>query len=284
MTRHGRAAAVFALAALAAYRASPVAAEVSLPGATSSKAPIEITADDGIEWQQKSQAYVARGHARAAQGDSAVHADVLTAFYAGGQGQPTKITRIDAVGHVRLVSPNGTATGSKAAYDVAKGILVLTGHPVLVTRTDRITARDSLEFWRDRNLVVARGAAHAVREGRRLSADVLTAHLAKGPKGQDQITRIDAFDHVVVSTPSEIVRAARGVYNLQTGIATLTGSVKITRGDNQLNGDRAVVDLNTGKSRLLSAPGEPVRGILVPGEKKNGKASAPPAGSAGARP
>ena len=271
MRRRGRAAAAFLVLAFATLcRPLPAAAQVSLPGASSSKAPVEITADEGIEWQQKAQAYVARGHARAAQGDSAVHADVLTAYYAGGQGEATRITRIDAEGNVRLVSPNGTATGTKAAYDVAKGILVLTGKPVLVTKTDRITARNSLEFWSERNLVVARGAAHAVRAGRQVAADVLTAHLKKGPKGDDQITRIDAFDHVVVSTPTEIVRADRGVYNLQTGIATLTGSVKITKGENQLNGDRAVVDLNTGKSRLLSAPGTPVHGILVPGEKKNG--------------
>lgn len=258
------------LAALAASPAPPAEAQLSLPGATSSKAPIEITADNGIEWQQKAQAYIARGHARAAQGDSAVYADVLTAYYAGGNGKPTKITRIDADGHVRLVSPSGRATGAHGVYDVPKGILVLTGHPVLVTRTDRITARGSLEFWRDRNMVVARGNALAVQPDRRLAADILTAHLAKVSKGRDQITRIDAFHHVVVSTPTEIVRAARGVYDLQSGIATLTGSVKITRGENQLDGSRAVVDLKTGKSRLLSGPGEPVRGILVPEHKKKG--------------
>ncbi len=261
---------VAGLFALVACRVPEAAAQLALPGG-SSKQPIEITADNGIEWQQNAQAYVARGHARAAQGNSAVLADVLTATYAGGKekGQASKITRIDADGHVRLVSPNGTATGTKAAYDVAKGILVLTGSPVLVTSTDRITARDSLEFWRDRNLLVARGNAHAFqKDGRAVAADVLTAHLAKDAHGQDRITRIDAFDHVIVSTPTEIARGDRGVYDLQTGIATLTGSVKITRGENQLNGDRAVVDLKTGKSRLLSAPGQPVRGILVPDEKK----------------
>ncbi len=217
---------------------------------------------------------MARGHARAAQGDSAVHADVLTAYYAGGknEGKATQITRIDAEGNVRLTSPNGTATGTKAVYDVAKGVLVLTGRPVLVTKTDRITASQSLEFWRDKNLMVARGDARAVRADRQLAADVLTAHLAKDAKGQDQITRIDGFGHVVVSQPGEIARATQGVYNLQTGIATLTGSVKITRGQNQLNGDRAIVNMNTGKSRLLSAPGAPVHGILVPEKKKPGAA------------
>jgi lipopolysaccharide export system protein LptA len=268
-----------AVLCLAVIGAAPALAQLSLPGTSGSSAPIEITADQGIEWQQEARAYVARGNARAAQGDSVVHAETLTAYYAGGKGEATSITRIEAEGKVRLTSPTGHATGAKAVYDVAKGILVLTGSPVLVTETDRITARDSLEFWRDRNLVVARGKALAVRADRRLAAAVLTAHLAKDKAGQDRITRIEAFDDVVVSTPTEIVRGRRGVYNLQSGIATLTGSVKITRGDSQLNGDRAVVDLNTGKSRLLSAPGRPVQGILVPDKDR----SAPPAGG-GTRP
>jgi len=237
---------------------------LNLPGGNSS-APIEITADEGIEWQQKAQAYIARGNAKVVQGDSQVFADTLTAYYqGGGEGQRTHIVRIDAVGAVRLVSPTGTATGTQAIYDVDKGVLVLTGTPRLVTATDRISARDSLEYWRDRAIVVARGAAMAVREDKRLSADILVGYLKRDAQGGEKIDRIDAFDNVAIITPTDIVRGNQGVYNVETGIATLTGSVKITRGDNQLNGDRAEVDLNSGQSRLLSGPGGPVRGVFVP--------------------
>ena len=44
--------------------------------------------------------------------------------------------------------------------------------------------------------------------------------------------------------------------------AVLDGDVKVTRGDNQLNGGRAEIDLRTGISRLLAAEGTPVRGLL----------------------
>src|SRR5690606_39196371 len=94
--------------------------------------------------------------------------------------------------------------------------------------------------------------------------DVLTAHFAEGRDGKSRVTRVDAFDNVLISTPEEIVRARRGVYNTTTGIINLSGSVKITRGKDQLNGDNAEVNLNTGVSRLLSGGSGRVRGVFQP--------------------
>jgi lipopolysaccharide export system protein LptA len=44
----------------------------------------------------------------------------------------------------------------------------------------------------------------------------------------------------------------------------LRGGVKITRGADQLNGDAAEIDLNTGVSRLLSSGSGRVRGVFGP--------------------
>ena len=52
--------------------------------------PVEIEADDGIEWQRDAKAYVARGNARARRAGVEIRADTLTAFYrdgADGAGQ-----------------------------------------------------------------------------------------------------------------------------------------------------------------------------------------------------
>ncbi len=235
---------------------------IGLPGQDRGR-PIEINAEDGIEWRQRDKVYIARGKARAAQGEVTVHADVLTAHYRELQGGGTEIWRIDADGNVRIASPRQTAHGDKAVYDVGKGVLVLTGNVRLVTETDRITARDSLEYWENRNLAVARGNAVAVRGDRRLAADVLAAHFKKDQAGVSKVHEIEAFDNVLISSPEEIVRAEYGIYNVETGIATLTGSVKITRGDSQLNGARAQVNLNTGVSTLLGGA-RGVRGYLSP--------------------
>jgi lipopolysaccharide export system protein LptA len=235
---------------------------IGLPGQSSDR-PIEINADEGIEWQQNTKAYIARGNARAAQGDVAVHADTLTAYYRENEGGSTDIWRIDAIGRVRIVTPTQKAFGDKGVYDVDNGVLVLTGKVRMETETDRITARDSLEYWEKRNLAVARGNAIAERGENKLRADVLTAHFRKDAKGKSRVSKVDAFDNIVITTPDEIVRSNRGVYDVETGIAKLTGSVKITRGTNQLNGEYAEVNLNTGVSRLFGRGGG-VRGIFTP--------------------
>jgi lipopolysaccharide export system protein LptA len=248
-----------------------VAQGIGLPD-QSRKQPVEIHADQGIEWLQEKQTYIARGNARAQQGDVAVHADQLTAYYRKGPDGKTQIWRIDADGNVRIVSPEQTAYGKKGVYEIEKGVFVLTGAPRLVTKTDHISATGSLEFWEKRSLAVARGDALAVRADKRLRADTLTAHFVTGKDGKNQLNRVEAFDNVLISTPEEIVRAKRGVYNTITGIIILRGSVKITRGKDQLNGEAAEVNLNTGVSRLLGGGSGRVRGIFQPETK-----SRPPA-------
>jgi lipopolysaccharide export system protein LptA len=222
--------------------------------------PIEILADEGIEWQQKNQAYIARGNAKARQGDVTVRGDTLTAYYHKGAGGGTEIWRIDAEGDVRITTPRQTAFGTKGVYDVERGIFVLTGAPRLISGTEKISAAQSLEFWEKKSLAVARGNALAIREDKRLRADVLTAHFVTGRDGKSEMNRVEAFDNVVVSSPREIVRASRGVYNTKTGIIVLRGGVKITRGDDQLNGAVAEVNLNTGVSRMMSGAQRRVRG------------------------
>jgi lipopolysaccharide export system protein LptA len=84
-----------------------------------------------------------------------------------------------------------------------------------------------------------------------------------------RISRIDAQGHVVVSTPTDIGRGNFGVYDAIKGIVTLLGNVTITRGQDIIRGQYAVVDLNTNVSRMLplaAAPGQPpsrVEGIFV---------------------
>lgn len=242
---------------------------IGLPGQSGDK-PIEIKADEGIEWQQKNKAYIARGNARAVQGDVAVLADTLIAFYRETETGATDIWRIDATGSVQIVSPTQRAFGDKAVYDVGQGILILTGGTRLETETDRISARDSIEYWENRNLAIARGNAIATRGENRLSADVLTAHFTKDPEGNSRVHQVDAFDNIVITTPQEVVKSKRGVYDVETGIATLTGSVKITRGETQLNGEFAEVNLNTGVSKLFGRGPGGVRGIIMPERNTGG--------------
>jgi lipopolysaccharide export system protein LptA len=245
-------------------------------GSGQSDQPIEITADNGIEWQQESLVFLARGNAKAVRGEVTVLADELRAYYREQQGGGTEIWRLDAIGSVKIKTAQETAYGKLAIYQVDLGVLVLSGGKVrLVTPTDEITADKQLEYWEKKQMAVARGNAFAVRENKRLKADVLAAYFRPDKAGDNKLYRVDAFDKVTIVTDKDTATSERGVYNVESGIATLTGSVQLTRGENVLNGCRAVVNLNTGVSNLYSCPAtgagprERARGLLMPNTRKD---------------
>ena len=262
--RGGRSSILLTLLVVSAHFACGWAAAqgIGFPGRATDK-PIEISADQGIEWQQKKNSYTARGNAKAVQGNVAVHADTLTAYYRKTSDQGSQIWRIDADGNVRIITPTQRAYGKKGTYNVTKGLLTLTGAVRLDTKSDRITARDSLEYWEKKNLAIARGNAIARRGANRLRADVLTALYEKDKAGNSQVRKVDAFDNIIITTPHEVIKSQRGVYDLKSGLVTLTGFVKITRGENQLNGARAEVNLNTGVSKIFGDGTRSVRGIFI---------------------
>ena len=264
--------------------------------------PIEISADSGIEWQQNAQVYVARGNAVAKRGANEVHADTLTAHYrpSKGTGGETEIYRLNADGHVTIKGERQTIVGDQAVYDVDQQIGVVTGKGLkMTTATDVVTARDSLEWYDQKQIAVARGDAVAVRETKRVRGDVLTAHMTKDkaqpaagkpekpvpPAAQanprsssmplgatdesSRISRVDAQGSVLVSTETDVGRGDFGVNNADSGIATLLGNVTITRGPNTIRGQYAVMDLNNNISRMMTAPATPgtaparVEGLFV---------------------
>jgi lipopolysaccharide export system protein LptA len=267
-------------------------------GAASEDRPIAISATSGIEWQQDAQVYVARGNATAKRGSTEVYADTLTAHYRPSKtaGSETEIYRLNADGHVTIKGETQTVVGDQAVWDVDQQTGIVTGKALkLTTTTDVVTARDSLEWYDQKQVAVARGDAVAVRENtKRVRADVLTAHMTKDkaksaetkPTARSakpvapqtatseadagsRISRIDAQGNVIVSTATDIGRGDYGVYNADTGLVTLLGNVTITRGDNAIRGQYAVVDLNNNVSRMLPTVGQPgsppsrVEGLFV---------------------
>ncbi|MBN06140.1 LptA/OstA family protein [Ponticaulis sp.] len=236
--------------------------------------PVTVEADDGIEWISEKKMYVARGNARATRGTMSVVADTLTALYRDTEGDGTEIHRLEARGRVVIKSPERTAFGDRAIYDLDQTMAVMYGQNLrLVTKGDTITASDSLEYWEKRRVAVARGNAVAIRRDRRIRADVLKVLFREKRAGALEAVRMDALGNVVITTPQEVAQAREGVYNAKSGIATLSGDVKITKGKTQLNGEVAEVNLNSGISRLLSSrkPSKSgrVRGIFVPNSNKN---------------
>jgi lipopolysaccharide export system protein LptA len=310
--------------------------------------PIDITANDGIDWQQNERTVIARGNARAVRGNVTVIADRLIAHYrkkgagASGAAAPgaaapapaapapaapapaapsapsggiqgpdadtsgNEIYRVEAEGNVRISTPTDHAEGDRAIYDLDQAVLLMTGRSLkLTTPQDVLTARDSMEYWAQKHMAVARGNAVVLTsDGKRIAADTLVAYTTDTPRpggpqpvkastapagapgappgapsgakasgdpliASGKLQKVDAIGNVSVRTATETVTGDRGVYVPETGIARLAGNVRITRGQNQINGAEAEVNLKTGISTLLSGPAGRVQGLVLPNDSTN---------------
>ena len=184
--RTGAAAPALALL-LSAIALSGAGAQVTAPG---DNQPVQIQADSGIEWQQDAHLYIARGNAVATRGPGEIHADTLIAHYrdakgGGNTGGNTEIYRVEAEGHVILKRDAQTVVGDHAVDDVDRAITVVTGKGLkLTTPTDTVPARDSLEWYDQKQIAVARGNAVAICNGKTIKGDVLTAYMVKSPAPQ----------------------------------------------------------------------------------------------------
>jgi lipopolysaccharide export system protein LptA len=115
-----------------------------------------------------------------------------------------------------------------------------------------ISADEALEWHRDKQSYIAKGNAIAIQGDKRIKSDTLTAHYAESQTGDTEITKMIAVGNVEIKTDTDTAYGDHGEYDVLTEIVTLTGNVKIHRDENILNGDRAVVNLKTGISKLLS--------------------------------
>lgn len=248
--------------------------------------PIEVDAPAGFEYHDKLQVAIARGGATATQGDMVLTAETLAAYFRKTGNGGNEVYRLLAEGNVQLKNGDRTAHGSRAIYDLDKSVAVLTGEGLrLTTPNETVTARDSLEYWRDQELAVARGDALAIRPQDRIRADRLVALMARDNQDKLGLSRVDADGGVVITTKAETARGDKGTYDLDSEQALLTGNVRVTRGQNQLNGPAAAVDLKSGISRILSrvpgtgpattqpaapATGERVKGLFIPNRQGEG--------------
>ena len=236
------------------------------------KQPIEITADDGIEWQRENQLMVATGNAKAARGNATIEASILRAYYQKNKKGETKLTRIEASQNVKIKSPTQNITGQNAIYDLEKAILVVSGKIVkLALGSDIITSNQQMEYFEKKEMAVARKNAIIKKDGKELRAETLVAFFYTDKEGKSKVSRIQAFDNIIINTLTERIKANKGIYDLKSGIITLSGDVRISKGKNQLNGDNAIINLNTGISKLLvnnnsKSPQKKkrIRGYLMP--------------------
>jgi lipopolysaccharide export system protein LptA len=93
-----------------------------------------------------------------------------------------------------------------------------------------------------------------------------------GPGGASSIRRLEAKGDVIVTQKDQVVTGETAVFDTKTNLITMLGGVVLTQGKNVLRGDRLLVDMTTGVSRVESDSGR-VQGLFQSsGQSGNGPA------------
>ena len=99
---------------------------------------------------------------------------------------------------------------------------------------------------------------------------------APGPAGSSQISRLEAKGNVVVTQKDQTATGDTGLFDMKSNTVTMTGNVLVSQGQNVLRGEKLVVDLTTGVSRV-DAGGGLVRALLNQGPPQpNAQQGTPP--------
>ena len=103
-----------------------------------------------------------------------------------------------------------------------------------------------------------------------------------GPGGQQKIKRLEARGGVVVTHKEQTATGESGIFDMKTNTVTLNGNVVMTQGQNVLRGDRLVVDLTSGVSRVEAGKNGQgrVQGLFQPGSGSLDLKSGTPGGLA----
>ena len=152
------------------------------------------------------------------------------------------------------------ALGGPAAAQ--EGVSALKGHdsrsPIDLS-ADRAEAQDRADRAIFSGNVVVRQASLTLRTAR------LT--IAYASSGGIDINRIDASGGVVVTSPSETARGDFATYDLDSGLITMVGDVRLERSGSSLSGGRLTIDLNTGRANMDGG----LRGVNQQGGRVTGR-------------
>ncbi len=220
--------------------------------------PIEIFAEEGIEWHKNKNKYVAIGNAKAISGSLSLKSEKIEAFYTEEKNSGMNIKEVKAKKNVVVEDKKMKIVGGDyAEYKTSNDYFLIVGKNIILTSEANILrSKEKLEYWRSKNIAIATGKAEAIKKDEfTVLADKLVWYL-KENQNKTAVKKILGFKNVSIKTNNEVAFSDKAIYNNETEICKLYGNVKLQRGDSFLLGEYAEVDLRSGISKLLPAPGK----------------------------
>lgn len=218
--------------------------------------PVEIYAEQGIEWHKNDNKYLAIGNAIAKSGKMSVNSDRIEAFYEESDNSGMDIKLVKAHKNVVVTDENLKIVGGKLAeYNLRKDYFSIFGKNLILTsQENKLESNKKMEYWRTKGVAIASGKAKAQKGNEfKIEAEKLVWYLNENDKKID-VKKIFGFENVSIYSNNEVAFSDKALYNKESGICKLFGNVKLQKGDSFLTGDYAEVDLNKGISKLLPAP------------------------------
>ena len=122
------------------------------------------------------------------------------------------------------------------------------------------------------------GNVHVVQGDTTMRCKVLVVHYdsqasggmksaTPGPGGQQQITRLEAKGGVVVTQADQTATGDTGNFDMKSNTITLLGNVVVSQGGNVVRGERLVVDMTTGISKVDGGSKGRTQMLIEPGNK-----------------
>jgi lipopolysaccharide export system protein LptA len=105
---------------------------------------------------------------------------------------------------------------------------------------------------------------------------------AAGPGGNQKIKKLEARGGVIVTQKEQTATGELGIFDMPKNTVTLIGNVVMTQGKNVLRGEKLIVDLTNGVSRVESGKNGHgrVQGLFLP--SSGGMPDMKPGGAGGA--
>ncbi len=126
---------------------------------------------------------------------------------------------------------------------------------------------DKMTYTGKENLVIFSGNVHVVRPDFELWSDELHVFLKPGqendlPGQQENIEKILARGEVLIRSDGRDGHSDLLTYSPDTGIARLEGSPRLVEGQNSVEGETIILNMNENTSEVLGGPEKRVRVIF----------------------
>ena len=131
-------------------------------------------------------------------------------------------------------------------------ILILLGSSKIINENKILTADKQIKYYRFENKIEALENVKIITNGNILIADKMNAILSSDDKLN--IENVEAFGNVKIITNEALAKGDYAIYNPKKQQIELIGNVAIEKDGNTIYGQKAITNLHTSVSKIVSDP------------------------------